>query len=213
LRKRILLARVVTLGLRLLRIWRIPRLRISLFVGRTRESVPVLSQIPVASAVVVGDAVWVGHSLHGTLPADAGLWFTLFRRLRARRAAGHADAAVVSERLLNGAAWDCAGGGEPSGRWRRPPRARQKNRQRPKSGREVSSMPFGMGPAGWFLMPYFASYWAQWYSPAVLSYVCPQLWGAPAAQQELQFLRAQAEMLEGQLEWIRSRISQLEKAE
>jgi hypothetical protein len=72
-------------------------------------------------------------------------------------------------------------------------------------------MPFGMGPAGWFLMPYFGSYWAQWLPWG--GYPYPQSWGAPSREGELQFLSSQAEMLEGRLEWIRSRIAELEKAE
>jgi len=74
-------------------------------------------------------------------------------------------------------------------------------------------MPFGMGPAGWFLMPYFASYWGQYYPWAAPGYSYPQPWGAPPAAQELQFLRGQAEILEQQLETIRARIEELEKAE
>jgi hypothetical protein len=84
-------------------------------------------------------------------------------------------------------------------------------------------MPFGMGPAGWFLMPYFASYWGQWY-PWGGGYPYPQSWGAPGypypepsgappPTEELQSLTGQAEMLEGQLEWVRARIAELEKAE
>jgi len=70
-----------------------------------------------------------------------------------------------------------------------------------------------MGPAGWFLMPHIASYWAQLYPPAGPGYPYPQPWGAPPAAEELQFLRGQEEILEGQLESIQTRIRQLEKAE
>jgi len=70
-----------------------------------------------------------------------------------------------------------------------------------------------MGPAGWFLMPHVASYWGQWYPWAAPAYLYSQPWDAPPAAQELQFLKGQAEMLEGQLEWVRARITELEAAE
>jgi hypothetical protein len=74
-------------------------------------------------------------------------------------------------------------------------------------------MPFGMGPAGWFLMPQIAAYWPQWYPRAAPSYWYPQPWGTPSAAQELQFLKDQAQFLEDQLQQIRTRIANLEKVE
>lgn len=74
-------------------------------------------------------------------------------------------------------------------------------------------MPFGMGPAGWFLMPYFSSYGNWGYPWAAPGYLYPPPWGAPSAAQELDLLRGQAEFFQDQLQSIQARIEQLEKAE
>jgi hypothetical protein len=74
-------------------------------------------------------------------------------------------------------------------------------------------MPFGMGPAGWFLMRYFGLYGGWGYPWAGPGYLYSSPRAAPNAAQELDSPRGQAEFLQRQLETIQTRIRQLEKAE
>lgn len=92
-------------------------------------------------------------------------------------------------------------------------------------------MPFGMGPRGWFMWPYIA----QWmgygypslggYSPyyGYPAYGAPYLgysgYGAPygypqmSKEQEISMLRDQAKTLKQELDWINTRMEELQKAE
>ncbi len=67
-------------------------------------------------------------------------------------------------------------------------------------------MPFGMGPMGWFYLPYFASYF-----PYFSGY--PFYSGFPffSKEQELFFLKSQERFLQDQLNWIEARIRELER--
>ena len=66
-------------------------------------------------------------------------------------------------------------------------------------------MPFGMGPAGWFMWPYFTQLYQNWFA----GYGFP--FPAISEKQEIEFLRQQAKFLEDQLNQIKERIAELEK--
>jgi len=72
------------------------------------------------------------------------------------------------------------------------------------------AMPFGMGPAGWFMVPYFYPYW-----PASYGYGLPYLGRFSPfffGQDELSYLRQLRQNLEAQLKDIDARIQELEGA-
>ena len=72
-------------------------------------------------------------------------------------------------------------------------------------------MPFGMGPAGWWMWPYAAqsmSHWYPWYGP----YWSPLPYAPMTKEQETAMLEDQAKVLEDQLAEIKSRLAELEKA-
>lgn len=73
-------------------------------------------------------------------------------------------------------------------------------------------MPFGMGPAGWFMVPYIYPYFANLYG--YWGYYTPWYWGnnpwfAPYGD-ELSYLKRLKQDLETQLQDINSRIEELE---
>ena len=69
-------------------------------------------------------------------------------------------------------------------------------------------MPFGMGPAGWFLFPYFSQWLTYWWRPF---YWGMYPWGYYSPADELEMLKTQQRMLEDQLAQIKRRIADLEK--
>ena len=92
-------------------------------------------------------------------------------------------------------------------------------------------MPFGLGPAGWFLGPYWwywwfnpwgmggywypYTYWAPWYGYSPYGYAgygVPGYGYPPSREQERSILEEQRKALEAQLEDVRRRIEELEKA-
>lgn len=77
-------------------------------------------------------------------------------------------------------------------------------------------MPFGMGPAGWYMWPYMAQ-WMQYAYPGYGGYPPYYGYGFPypstqlPKEQELGMLEDQAKALEEELAKIRSRIDELQK--
>ncbi len=72
-------------------------------------------------------------------------------------------------------------------------------------------MPFGMGPAGWFYLPYFARYFSYLmpYAMPYMPYLFPWFpFFSP--QQEVEMLKAQEKFLQDQLNWIEARIKELQ---
>lgn len=99
-RRRFLRTGVCWPGLRRLRLWRIPRLRLPVLWGRSRQSVPLLPEFPVATEVVVGDAVCVpvrgNDSVHGrSVSIGLRLRFAVRDALRGKRAAHDAEPGPV----------------------------------------------------------------------------------------------------------------------
>jgi len=72
-------------------------------------------------------------------------------------------------------------------------------------------MPFGMGPAGWFLWPWFAQwfsyYWYPWWYR--MPYWFP--YSPLTKEQEISMLEDQARILQGQLDQINARLKELQK--
>lgn len=82
-------------------------------------------------------------------------------------------------------------------------------------------MPFGMGPAGWFMWPYMAQWLQYGYPYYGYSYGTP-FYGYPGyiapypsmpKEQEISMLQDQAKAMEDELNRIRLRIEELQKAE
>jgi len=65
-------------------------------------------------------------------------------------------------------------------------------------------MPFGMGPAGWFMIPYFYPYFRYWWSFPYWNFY--QFYGID----ELTYLKQIKTDLEEQLKYINERISEIE---
>ncbi len=64
-------------------------------------------------------------------------------------------------------------------------------------------MPFGMGPAGWFMWPWFAQWWYPWYRAFYWPY--PPL----PKEQEMAMLEDRARFLREELERIEARLKEL----
>lgn len=69
-------------------------------------------------------------------------------------------------------------------------------------------MPFGMGPAGWFLWPWFAQWLSYYWYPWGYGFPYPPL----SKEQEISMLEDQARALQGQLDRITARLQELRKA-
>ena len=67
-------------------------------------------------------------------------------------------------------------------------------------------MPFGMGPFGWFMVPYFYPYLRYWWGTF-------PYWNfyQPYGIDELTYLKQMRQDLEEQLKYINERIAELEK--
>jgi len=77
-------------------------------------------------------------------------------------------------------------------------------------------MPYGMGPAGWFMWPYWARGMGYSYPGYEAPYYGYPGYGAPYAppitkEQEITMLQDQAKMLEEQLKQINARLEELQK--
>ena len=79
-------------------------------------------------------------------------------------------------------------------------------------------MPFGMGPAGWFMWPYWAQwlrYWYpwSWYGVPYYGYTGYGLPYAPpmTKEQETAMLQDQAKALQQELDRINARLKELQK--
>lgn len=68
-------------------------------------------------------------------------------------------------------------------------------------------MPLGMGPLGWYYLPYL-NYWMSQAYPFPYSPYIPYP-GYIGEEQEIEILEAQAEILEAQLDRIRKRLEEL----
>lgn len=72
-------------------------------------------------------------------------------------------------------------------------------------------MPFGMGPAGWFMLPYFAQwirYWGYGYPWYGYWLQYPPL----SAEEEKAMLEQQKKFLEDELAQINKRLTELQKS-
>lgn len=72
-------------------------------------------------------------------------------------------------------------------------------------------MPFGMGPAGWYMWPQMAN-WRMYGAPWLYTPYWPHP-PFPSQEYEEQFLKDQAILLEDQLSQINKRLKELEKKE
>ena len=73
-------------------------------------------------------------------------------------------------------------------------------------------MPFGMGPAGWFMVPYFYPNSLGIFNPGGYNYFDPYWYGMPYGNyDELSYLKQMRQNLESQLQNINARIQTLEK--
>jgi len=79
-------------------------------------------------------------------------------------------------------------------------------------------MPFGMGPAGWFMWPYVAqwmSYWWPyggygWRFPGYgIPYGFPSPYAPMTKEQEMGMLREQAKILQAELDRVNARLKEL----
>lgn len=84
-------------------------------------------------------------------------------------------------------------------------------------------MPFGMGPAGWFMWPYFAQWLGYWYPYGGTSYVTPYVYastpyGVPYSyapmtkEEEVAYLQDQGKILKQEYDRINARLKELQKA-
>jgi len=70
-------------------------------------------------------------------------------------------------------------------------------------------MPFGMGPAGWYMWPY-SPYWMRYEYPGyTVPYWSP--FQPPTKEEEIAFLEDQANILENQLAKINKRLKELKR--
>lgn len=69
------------------------------------------------------------------------------------------------------------------------------------------SMPFGMGPAGWFMWPYMAQWLQYWYPYYGIPYSYP--FAPLSKEQEVAMLKDQARVLKDQLDRINARLKEL----
>lgn len=72
-------------------------------------------------------------------------------------------------------------------------------------------MPFGMGPAGWYMWPQMAL-WRMYGAPWLYTPYWPHP-PFPPQETEEQFLKDQAKMLEDQLVQVNKRLQELKKKE
>ena len=80
-------------------------------------------------------------------------------------------------------------------------------------------MPFGMGPAGWFMMPYLFPYWPGWlpywsmheglYYPGYGMGYYPLGFPPMSKEQEMKMLEEESKALEEELREIRKMIEEL----
>jgi hypothetical protein len=70
-------------------------------------------------------------------------------------------------------------------------------------------MPFGMGPGGWYALPYMASWLRYWYPWLAVPFWPP--FHPFTKEQEIDMLEEQAKALEEQLNQIRMRMKELKK--
>ncbi len=72
-------------------------------------------------------------------------------------------------------------------------------------------MPFGMGRAGWYMWPQMS--YLRMYGPPWLYAPCWPYSPFPSREDEEQFLKEQASILENQLDQITKRLEELKKQE
>jgi hypothetical protein len=71
-------------------------------------------------------------------------------------------------------------------------------------------MPFGMGPAGWFMWPYFVQ-WAYGY-PYSIPYAPPYSYIPMTKEAEITYLQDQAKALKQEYDRIKARLKKLQEA-
>jgi hypothetical protein len=86
--------------------------------------------------------------------------------------------------------------------------------------KEVITMPFGMGPAGWFFFPYlypywyrpyWTPYWARMRYPYYMAVSYPSPFWPMSKEQEERMLEEQSKALEDELNTIRKIIDELKE--